>query len=111
MRIALVLATVLLTTSACKTKRTQEQAIAETKEKCGPLLAADSPAISCDELGELMLDITEPFGDLSNEKKLREDDDAFITKCMDAFSNHYKRCEGNASYKKALNAMFTAAAK
>ena len=108
MRTVLLLVAVL-SIAACK--KSHEQAVAATKEACTALLAEATLATSCDRLGDLTMDVAKPFQDVSNDKELAPADDEYITKCMDQIGEHYKRCQNNASYKRAMERLMFAVAQ
>jgi hypothetical protein len=93
-------------------KRSHEDAVKVTKERCGAFLAAHEAKAGCDELAKLTVSVSDPFGDMSNDKELGPADDEYLTKCMDAIAEDWtERCKDNSDYKKAMDKIFYAVMK
>jgi hypothetical protein len=111
MRSALmVVVTGLALVAGCK--RSHEDAVKVTKERCATFLAAHEAKASCDELAKLTVSVSDPFGDISNDKELAPADDEYLTKCMDVIADDWTaRCKDNSDYKKAMDKIFYAVTK
>lgn len=93
-------------------KRSHEDAVKATLERCTAFVAAHDAKAGCDELAKLTVAVSDPFGDMSNDKELAEKDDEALTKCMDAIAEDWTaRCKDNGDYKKAMDKIFLAVTK
>jgi hypothetical protein len=111
MRSALMVVVVgLALVAGCK--RSHEDAVKVTKERCATFLAAHEAKADCDKLASLTVSVSDPFGDMSNDKELSPADDEYLTKCMDAIADDStERCKGNSDYKKAMDKILYAITK
>jgi hypothetical protein len=93
-------------------KRSHEDAVKATKERCATFLAAHEAKASCDKLAALTVSVADPFGDISNDKEIDEKDDDYMTTCMDAMAEDLtERCKDNSDYKKAMDRILYAVTK
>jgi hypothetical protein len=96
--------------AACK--RSHEDAVRVTKERCATFLTAHEAKADCDKLAALTVEVSDPFGDVSNHKQLAPADDDYLTKCMDAIAENWtERCKDSSDYKRAMDKIFSAVAK
>ncbi len=108
MRSALMVVVVLV--AGCK--RSHEDAVKVTKERCATFLVAHEAKADCDKLAKLTVSVSDPFGDVSNDKELAPADDEYLTTCMDAIADDWTaRCKDNSDYKKAMDKIFYAVTK
>lgn len=111
MRSALMVVVVgLVVVTGCK--RSHDDAVKVTKERCATFLKAHEAKAGCDELATLTVSVSDPFGDMSNDKELAPADDEYLTTCMDAIAENWtERCKDNSDYKKAMDKIFYAVTK
>ena len=104
-----VLIVLVLLGGGCK--KSHEEAVKATRAECVTFLAAADAKAGCDKLASLTEAVAKPFADVSNDKELSEDDDSFLTKCMDSIAEHYESCKDSSAYKTAMDRLMSAVAQ